>query len=69
MEKIYGHDQIVVDENAQDFYQHISKQLTGSFVMLGMALGSRLGLFDLMAKFDKPKTSLEIAEVAGYKER
>ena len=62
-------DQLITDENAHDFQQRIGKQLAGGFISLGMALGSRLGLFDLMAKFDMPKTSLEIADAAGYKER
>ena len=61
--------QKIVVETASDFYQHVGNMLTGSFVTLGMALGSRLGLFDLMTKFDTPKTSLEIAEAAGFKER
>ena len=43
----------------------------GSFVVLSAALGSRLGLFDVMARLadSGPCTSNEIAEEANCKER
>ena len=36
---------------------------------MGVALGSRLGLFDIMSHAKEPMTSQEIADAAGYKER
>ena len=36
---------------------------------MGIVAGQRLGLFEVLSKYDKPKTSHEIADAKGYKER
>ena len=36
---------------------------------MGINAGQRLGLFEVLSKFNEPKTSQEIADAKGYKER
>ena len=39
------------------------------FLMLSLAIGSKLGLIELFESWNEPKTCQEIAEAAGLKER
>lgn len=41
----------------------------GGMVMLSMSVGSKTELIDKMLTFDEPKTSSQIAEETGLKER
>ena len=57
------------EETEVAFATRIGQTLNEGFSALGISLGSKLGLFDLMISFDKPKTSQEIADAGGFKER
>ena len=57
------------EETESGFAHRLSQSLNDGFSALGTALGSKLGLFDLMISFDEPKTSQEIADAGGFKER
>ena len=49
--------------------QRLFSMRASGITSLSIALGSKFGLFDLMAKFDEPKTSTEIADAGDLKER
>ncbi len=57
------------EETEAGFAERIGQTLNEGFTALGISLGSKLGLFDLMISFDKPNTSQEIADAGGFKER
>ena len=57
------------EETARDFQERMYETVQKGFTTMAIAYGSRLGLFDIMAKFTTPKTSQEIADEVGYKER
>ena len=56
-------------ETSESFQQQVFGMVSDGFATLGIAIGSQLGLFDVMVGFTEPKTSQEIADAAGYKER
>ena len=56
-------------ESTEDFDKRMGETLNAGFTSLGVALGSKLGLFDLMGSFDEPMTCQEIADAGRFKER
>ncbi|CAH1781885.1 unnamed protein product [Owenia fusiformis] len=60
---------MALSESQAEFKQYFDNTVLSGYKALGIALGHRLGLFDVLAKFDTPKTSQEIADAANYKER
>ena len=56
-------------ESKEEFENRISETLNAGFTSLGVALGSKLGLFDLMGSFNEPMTCQEIADAGRFKER
>ena len=60
---------MATESEADDFGKKISVITQHGFTALAIAYGSRLGLFEIMVKFSEPKTSQEIADAAGFKER
>ena len=56
-------------ESQDDFCGRICQIVTDSHLCLSIALGVRIGLWETMAKWDQPKTSVEIAEATKLKER
>ena len=56
-------------ESAADFDARFDQMATGSYNMLAVSLGSRLGLFRLMSSMEKPFTPKELAEAGNFKER
>ena len=64
MEAVANHE-----ETEDGFAKRIGQTLNEGFTALGISLGSKLGIFDLMISFDQPKTSQEIADAGGFKER
>ncbi|XP_070557419.1 S-adenosylmethionine-dependent methyltransferase Rv2258c-like [Ptychodera flava] len=57
------------DASAVDFEKRINEIAVSGFTALGIAAGSALGLFNTMATLEEAKTSTEIADAAGLKER
>ena len=57
------------EETEAGFAQRVGQTINEGFTALGITLGSKLGIFDLMISFDQPKTSQEIADAGGFKER
>lgn len=57
------------EETEEGFEKRMSQILNAAYTTLGVAVGSKLGLFDLMNSFDEHKTSHEIADAGGFKER
>ena len=64
METVVNHE-----ETEAGFEERMNQALNEGFEALGIALGSKLGLFDLLISFDNPKTSKEIADAGRLKER
>ena len=56
-------------ETAEGFSEKIQTMLINGFTCMGINAGQRLGLFEVLSKFNEPKTSQEIADAKGYKER
>ena len=56
-------------DTAAGFQSHLGDVQSLAFVAHGIALGSNLGLFETIAKLDKPATCETIATAAGYRER
>ncbi len=62
----------ITDNNMEDtaaFNTKVTQMTASSITVLSMAIGSKLGLFELMARLDKPKTAQEIADAGGFRER
>ncbi|XP_070557427.1 S-adenosylmethionine-dependent methyltransferase Rv2258c-like [Ptychodera flava] len=57
------------DASAADFEKRINEIAVSGFTSLGIAAGSALGLFNTMATLGEAKSSTEIADAAGLKER
>ncbi|XP_070557448.1 S-adenosylmethionine-dependent methyltransferase Rv2258c-like [Ptychodera flava] len=57
------------DESSVEFEKRIYGIAQSGFTALGIAAGSALGLFNTMATLGEAKTSTEIADAAGLKER
>ena len=62
-----------MDKKEQDHGEAFHKRLEGiikaRYTAAAIAVGGDLGLFEGMAKLDKPCSSLAIADALGYKER
>ena len=54
---------------SDEFTQKMNEVVKSGFITLGLALGSRLGLFKAMAQLDGPATSKQIADAVNCKER
>ena len=59
----------VMTETEEEFNDRINTTLMNGFAMMGISLGLKLRLFDVMAEAERPMTSLEIAEISNCKER
>ena len=57
------------EETEAGFAERIGQTINEGFTALGITLGSKLGLFDLMISLGEPNTSQEIADAGGFKER
>ncbi|XP_077995021.1 S-adenosylmethionine-dependent methyltransferase Rv2258c-like [Glandiceps talaboti] len=57
------------DDHGESFGNRMVEIVQHGFASVGIAVGSTTGLFNTMATFDEPKTSREIADTAGLKER
>ncbi|XP_033123835.1 uncharacterized protein LOC117122394 [Anneissia japonica] len=60
---------ILQKENIQTFGFRMGQTVNSGFLLISIAMGRETGLFDALANFTEPKTSTEIAEVTGLKER
>ena len=58
-----------MSENSLQFAAHLSDIGSYACVAHGIAMGSNLGLFEVLAGLDKPATCEEVAKAAGYRER
>ena len=56
-------------KNVSEFESHMADLSSLTCVAYGVGLGSNLGLFETIAKLDKPATCEAIAAAAGYRER
>lgn len=57
-------------ETATEFTSRVTQQLVGGIAGIGLAMGMETGLFDVMISMGgNKKTSQEIADLAGMKER
>ena len=54
-------------ESEAEFQERMRSMMTSSFSFLGVILGSRLGLFELLSDHKEPMTIADIAQKAGYK--
>ena len=57
------------EETSSEFEERFSAMASSAYTVLGVALGSRLGLFREMALMEEPWTPLELAEAGNWKER
>lgn len=58
-----------VDENPAEFADRLMKTVNSGALALAISLGVDNGLFEVLAEQKGPKTSQEIAKIAGLKER
>ena len=58
-----------VPKTEDELKKFFSKSFFHTSALYGMAVGVHVGLFDVMAQFDEPATSQEIANKGDYKER
>ncbi|CAH1266893.1 Hypp3620 [Branchiostoma lanceolatum] len=56
-------------ETEEQFARRLTTTVSAGFVTLGVAIGMRTGLFAKLSSLDGPRTSIQIAEAAGMKER
>lgn len=66
-EKKYTGDGL--DESPSEFADRIMKTINSGSLALAISLGVDNGLFDVLVEQKGPKTSQEIAKIAGLKER
>ena len=57
------------EETSSEFEERFSTMASSAYTVLGVALGSRLGLFHKMALMEEPWTPRELAEAGNWKER
>ena len=57
------------EESEDAFAARIRDMTNASFKTSSLIVGLELGLFDEMGKLGGPKTSQEIADAVGYRER
>merc|ERR1712227_389681 len=59
-----------MSETVDAFTARVSGMVASSYTALAVGLGSRLGLFDILASFnEQPKTVVEISEAGKFKTR
>ncbi|XP_078616951.1 S-adenosylmethionine-dependent methyltransferase Rv2258c-like [Branchiostoma floridae x Branchiostoma japonicum] len=56
-------------ETAEQFALRMTQTVSSGFVTLAVAMGMRTGLFTQLSRLDGPRTSVQIAQAAGMKER
>ena len=56
-------------KSSEELQEFFSKTFFHTSALYGVAVGVHVGLFDVMAQFDKPATSQEIADKGDFKER
>ena len=59
--------QVDKTESEVQFQERMRSMMTSSFSFLGVILGSRLGLFELLSDHKEPMTITDIAQKAGFK--
>ena len=57
------------DEAPHEFAERMMMTVNASAVALGLSIGVETGLFKTITSLKEPKTSTEIADLAGLKER
>lgn len=57
------------DETENEFVERMDTILEHNAVGMGLTIGYRVGLINVMSELQEPKTSLEIAQKAGLNER
>jgi hypothetical protein len=62
-------DDASATEAESQFAEKMKNTVTSGFVLAGLALGTKLGLFDILAESDDPLTSGALASKAKCKER
>ena len=53
----------------KSFAQRLWQMGSDTMLVHGIALGSKLGIFDVIADLDQPETAEVIAKKMGFKER
>ncbi len=56
-------------DTIEKFSEKMNDLIMSGFTALSVAVGSKIGLFELMAQMDEPKTSQQIADAGDFKER
>ena len=58
-----------VDETTKMFRDRLRDCIQGAFLSMAVSTGVKLGIFEIKASLDEPKTSQEIAHIGRFKER
>ncbi len=58
-----------VTESSEQFAMKVHGHVMSSYIGIGIAFGDHLGLFEVLATLDEPKSAAEIATLAKLKER
>ena len=58
-----------MEKEEREFTHKMDTIVSHGYLSLSIAIGSQMGLFDVMATMESPATAGEIAEKAGCKER
>ena len=58
-----------MEKEERDFTDKMDTIVSHGYLSMSIAIGSQMGLFDVMATMESPATAAEIAEKAGCKER
>ena len=56
-------------EDLDEMFEAIAMKVADGYLGLGISVGKKLGLFNVMVGLDTYKTSQEIADEGGWKER
>ncbi|KAJ8029180.1 putative methyltransferase C1B3.06c [Holothuria leucospilota] len=56
-------------ESHEEFGSKLGSIVTNGFTCISIAMGAEVGLFDVLADCKEPKTSQELAQISGMKER
>ena len=57
------------NETTEEFMERVKGAMNSSFMVGGINLGVKLGLFEALNKHGKPVTSQELSDLTGYRER
>ncbi|KAJ8029178.1 putative methyltransferase C1B3.06c [Holothuria leucospilota] len=57
------------EDSSEDFGSKLGSVVTNGFTCISIAMGAEVGLFDVLADCKEPKTSQELAQISGMKER